>query len=271
MSSGADTTGARASAAERLDHAASLGRAILEPYAKRTVLGTFLIELPTRATVKALALAGFDFVILDLEHSAFGVESLPALISEAHLLNLPALVRISSHDSGLITKVLDAGANGIMAPHVSNAAQARKIIEASRYTPLGERGLAPLIGFANLPRSQIALDPDIVVMLQIEGEEGVAHCAEIAAVPGVSGLFVGPYDLSQALGIPGDVEHPRVAEAALRVAAAAGAKGMLGVYVHDPRRSALWSERGFRFQCIAFDGRMMLEGAKQFVAAARTG
>jgi 2-keto-3-deoxy-L-rhamnonate aldolase RhmA len=274
--SSSDTTaagkmGIRAGAAERLDQAASLGRIIHEAYAQRTVLGTFLIELPTRATIKALALAGFDFVILDLEHSAFGVESLPALISEAHLVNLPALVRISSHDSGLITKVLDAGANGIMAPHVSNAAQARKIIEAARYMPLGERGLAPLIGFANLPRSQIALDPDIVVMLQIEGEEGVAHCGEIAKVPGVSGLFVGPYDLSQALGIPGEVEHPRVAEAAIRVAAEAGTEALLGVYVHDPRRSALWSERGFRFQCIGFDGRMMLEGAKQFVGAARSG
>jgi 2-keto-3-deoxy-L-rhamnonate aldolase RhmA len=261
----------RQSAGERLDQAAGLGRAILDGYAQTTVLGTFLIELPTRATIKALALAGFDFVILDLEHSAFGVESLPGLISEAHLLNLPALVRISSHDSGLITKVLDAGANGIMAPHVSNAAQAKKIIEAARYAPHGERGLAPLIGFANLPRSQIALDPDIVVMLQIEGEEGVAHSAEIAAVPGVSGLFVGPYDLSQALGIPGDVENPRVAEAALRVAADASAASLLGVYVHDPRRSALWSERGFRFQCIGFDGRMLLEGARQFVGAARCG
>ncbi|MBV8565101.1 MAG: hypothetical protein JO273_06570 [Methylobacteriaceae bacterium] len=263
--------GPHGEASARLDEALGLGHAVLDLYKQRTVLGTFLIELPAKATIKALALAGFDFAILDLEHSSFGVESLPALISEAHLLRLPVLVRVSSHDAGLITKVLDAGANGIMAPHVSTARQAKAIIEAARYAPLGERGLAPLIGFAELPRPQVAVDPDILVVVQIEGSEGVANCAEIAAVPGVSGLFVGPYDLSQALGIPGDVENPRVAEAAAQVADRAGAAGMLGVYVHDPRRSAVWAQRGFRLQCVSFDSRMLLAGAREAVANARAG
>jgi 4-hydroxy-2-oxoheptanedioate aldolase len=252
---------------ELLDQAAGLGRRLIERHAQRPVLGTFLMELPGKGTIRALALAGFDFVVIDLEHSAFGVEALPALISEAHLLRLAALVRISSHDPGLITKVLDAGANGIMAPHVGSAAEAEAIVAAARYAPLGERGLAPLIGWASLPRPQVAVDPDILVILQIEGEQGVANTAAIAAVPGVNGLFVGPYDLSQALGVPGDVDNPRVTEAAAKVAAIAGA-GMLGVYVHDPRRSAVWAERGFRFQCISFDSRMLLDGAKAALAQA---
>lgn len=256
-------------AGELLDHAASLGRRIGEQYRRGTVLGTFVIELPSRATIRALALAGFDFVVLDLEHSPFGIESLSGLITEAQLLGLPAIVRAHSHDGDLIAKILDIGANGIMAPRVSSAAQARAIVDAARYAPRGRRGLSPLISMANLPRPQMALDADILVIAQIEGKTGVESSGDISAVPGLSGVFLGPYDLSQAIGVPGEIDHPLITQAAGRIAANATGDCLLGTYVHDPGQSRKWAERGFRFQCVTFDARMLLERAREVVGAAR--
>jgi 2-keto-3-deoxy-L-rhamnonate aldolase RhmA len=110
-----------------------------------------------------------------------------------------------------------------------------------------------------------------LLVLQIEGREGVAQAEEIAATPGIDGVFVGPYDLSHALGEPGAVNGAAIVDAARRVAEATPAGVMLGMYVDDPADSALWAERGYRLQCLSFDGRMLLERARGVVAIADAG
>jgi 4-hydroxy-2-oxoheptanedioate aldolase len=253
---------------QRIFNALTAGSGLREQYATRTVYGTFVIELPTPRTVRALALAGFDFVVLDLEHSPYGVETLSVLSTEAHLVGLPVLARVWTADPGLIGKVLDAGANGVMVPHVHSADLARLCVEAAHYAPRGARGMSPLISYGS-PASQLALGERIVVVLQIEGETGLTHCADIAAVPGVDALFVGTYDLSQALGTPGQVDSEQLVEAADAVVEACGEHVMLGVYVDDPAQSAAWSARGFRLQCVSFDGQLLLNGARTLLTKAR--
>jgi 2-keto-3-deoxy-L-rhamnonate aldolase RhmA len=246
------------------------GERLRSQYASlRTLLGTFLIELPAQRTVKALALAGFDFVVIDLEHSSFGVETMAPLVAEAHACGLPVLTRVWSLDPGLIGKVLDSGANGVMVPRVRSAHDARRAVEAARYGPSGERGLAPLIPFASSPLPQPLVGDSAVVVVQIEGREAVENAGQIAGVPGLDAIFVGPYDLSQSLGQPGDIGSDDVRLAALSVADVCGDRVMLGIYVDDPLESRSWAERGFRLQCVGFDGRMLLHGARTFLRSAR--
>ena len=225
------------------------------------VLGVFVIELPSRGALRALALAGFDFVVLDLEHSALGVEGLPVLIAEGQSLNLPTLVRVWSHDPGMIGKVLDMGATGVMVPHVRNRDEAYAIVSAARYSPRGKRGLSPLISYATAAVPQSELGDSVIVLLQIEGVEAIGEAATIAAVDGVDGVFVGPFDLSQSLGQAGVVESQEIVEAAMEVARSCDDGCIVGVYVDDPARSPIWAERGFRLQCVSFDGRILLDGA----------
>lgn len=256
--------------AQRIHQALSAGARLRERYRTGVVYGAFVIELPTAGALRSLAFAGYDFVVLDLEHSSYDVERLAQLATEAQLLGIPALARVWAHDAGLIGKVLDAGANGIMAAHVETPQQAAAIVSAARYAPVGDRGLAPLVSYAAAPVSQARLGDDVLVLLQIEGAEGLANCADIAAVPGADGVFVGVYDLSQSLGRPGDVEAYEVIEAAEQVARDAK-HVMLGIYVDDPARSAAWTKRGFRLQCISFDARLLMDGARAAMSLAKGG
>jgi 2-keto-3-deoxy-L-rhamnonate aldolase RhmA len=260
---------ADASPAERVHAALTGGQALRDAYGRGTVLGTFLIELPTPRTVRGLALAGFDFVVLDLEHSPFGIEGLVGLVAEAQAVGVPTLVRVAGLDPGAIGKVLDLGVCGVMIPHVRDVNDAAEAVRCARYAPLGERGVAPLIGHAAAWTVDGDAGGSVLVVVQIEGPDAVDHAAEIAATPGVDGVFVGPFDLAQAIGAGRDVESPGVLAAAERVAGEAEGHTMLGIYVDEPARSRAWSERGFRLQCVGFDGRMLLDGAKGVLSQAR--
>ena len=254
----------------RVASALTAGGLLRERYRSGTVYGSFLIELPTPRAVRALALAGFDFLEIDLEHSPFDVERMSQLASEAQLLGMPAIVRVWTPDRGLIGKVLDAGANGIMVPHVASAAEAAEVVQAARYAPVGSRGIAPLISYAATPFPQTELGNDVLIVVQIEGREGLQACGSIAAVPGVDAVFVGVYDLSQSLGQPGNLTSPEIADALSQVAGVA-ADTMLGIYVDDPALSGTLAQQGFRLQCVSFDGRMLVEGARAMLAAAGVG
>ncbi len=259
---------AAAASRARLAWTLTAGARLRAAYAERVLRGTFVIELPTPVTVRALALAGFDFAVLDLEHSTIGVDGLPGLIAEARAVDLPVLVRVWAGEPALIGKVLDAGANAIMVPHVATPEAAERAVRAARRAPRGERGVAPLVS-AVATADRDAADAAVLVVVQLEGEEAIRRSAEIARVPGVDGAFVGPYDLAEALGRPGEVDGPEVRRAAERVAAEHEGPSMLGIYVDDPRRSADWAHRGFRLQCVSFDSRLLLAGATAALARAR--
>jgi 2-keto-3-deoxy-L-rhamnonate aldolase RhmA len=246
------------------------GHRLRAAYAGGVVVGTFLIELPTQRAVRALALAGFDFVVLDLEHSPFGLDGLPALVAEAQAVGIPAIVRTPGADPSTIGKILDLGVAGIMVPRVANARQATQVADAARYSPVGSRGLSPLISYQSSPVPQHELGQAPVVIVQLESREALDEVKAIVKVDGLDAVFVGPYDLSQALGRPGDVNSADVIEAAQAIASAAsGGPTMLGVYVDNPAWSGAWAQRGFRLQCVGFDGRMLLSAASSVVAEAR--
>ncbi len=243
------------------------GQRLRELVRQGLALGTFLIEQPCPSTLAVLSTAGFDFVVLDMEHSAIGISGLEPLILAGQAAGLVVLVRTLGQDTALISKVLDMGAHGVMAPHVDTAERARQIVDAARFRPEGNRGFSPLARFDGLQEPLAALGDSAFVVVQIEGRSALDRVADIAAVPGIDALFVGPYDLSLSLGVPPG--SPAVSEAAERIAAAVPVDLGLGIYVDDPADSPGWAARRFALQCVSFDGRMLAEGARRVAARAR--
>ena len=251
--------------AANLARGAQLRRKVAAGFA----LGTFVIEYPVPAALDACALAGFDFVVLDMEHSTVDFSRLELLIAAGQAAGLATLVRPWGEDSGLIGKILDMGASGIMVPHVDTVERARHVVAQSRFAPQGSRGLCPLTKFDALREPLLALDEAAYVIAQIEGRDAIARVGEIAQVPGLDAVFVGPYDLAMSLGVqPGS---PEVFAAAERLAQAVPRGPALGIYIDDPARCAEWAARRFALQVVSFDGRMLSGAARSVAARARSG
>jgi 2-keto-3-deoxy-L-rhamnonate aldolase RhmA len=244
-----------------------LGGALREKVRSGLALGTFVIDIPDPSTLTAVAVAGFEFAVLDMEHSPVDFGRLEALLNAGRAAGLPMLVRPWGKDTGLIGKILDMGAHGIMVPHVGTPDRARKIVEQARFAPLGKRGFSPLAKFDSMEEPLKALDESTYVVVQIEGREAIGRVSEIAAVPGIDAIFVGPYDLALSLDVPPGSK--KVVAAAERIANAVPAELGVGIYIDDPATVGAWQSRGFSLQCVSFDGRMMASGARSVVTAAR--
>ncbi|MGX9964375.1 HpcH/HpaI aldolase family protein [Roseomonas sp. F4] len=182
-----------------------------------------------------VAACGFESLYLDMEHSPLGLETVSAICIAAAACGVTPLVRPPGHGAEWIGRILDGGAQGVIVPHVNTAAQARAIVAAARFPPLGHRsvmGPGPGTGYRAMPLKQInaTLNAGTLVVCMIETPEGVGNAEAIAAVPGVDMLLIGSNDLCTEMGIPGELRNPKLREAYVTVAAACRAHGkVLGV------------------------------------------
>lgn len=172
----------------------------------RTLIGTW-VKLPTLDGVELLAAAGFDFLVLDMEHSPLDTNTVHNLLGAARGHGIAALVRVPDSSTSTIGRVLDSAAAGVFVPHVDTTHQARAVVSAARFPPYGTRGYGPTV------RAGLwGADPDgyrgsgecVAVVPQLESAEAAAAVRDIAAVPGLGAMFVGPADLSVATGLPPD-------------------------------------------------------------------
>lgn len=238
------------------------------------VLGTW-VKIPATEVVELLALAGFDLVVIDLEHSPIDLETAYRLIGTALNTGLAPVVRIADLQPGLVQRLLDAGAEGLMVPHVDTVEQARTAAAAVRFPPLGTRGVGatsragqwgamPLEEYLRFGQEEVVLIP------QIESAVGVANTAAIAAVPGVDALVVGAADLAVSEGAtPADpavraligsvVTQGRAAGLPVGTAGAAGAAAV---------RAAL--DDGFDIILLSNDATLLATTARSAVDTART-
>ncbi len=246
----------------------TLGSEIRRKARAGLALGSFVIELPSSTTLRTLAMAGFDFAVLDLEHSPLGLSALEPLIAAGQAAGLAVLVRPWTTEDGLIGKILDMGANGIMAPRIDSVERARAIVDQVRYGGGRGRGFAPLTRYDALETPLDELNAATFLVVQIEGQQGIDAAPQIAKLPGIDALFVGPYDLALSIGVaPGS---PQVHAAAAGFAKSMPSDRLLGIYVDDPVQSAAWAARRFTVQCVSFDGRMLANGARAVASAAKT-
>ncbi len=165
--------------------------------------------------IEAAGYAGFDFCILDMEHGPIHFERVQNLVRAAECSGITPIVRTQGSDESSIAHPLDLGAQGVQVPQVSSVDEARRVLQAAKFAPLGERGVCRFVRaahFSTMDRQEYFRKAnESLVILQLEGTNLAAY-EEIAALDGVDVLFIGPYDLSQAVGLPGQIEHPRVKE-----------------------------------------------------------
>jgi len=234
-----------------------------------TLVGCFL-NLGSALTAEMAGRAGFDCVVIDLEHGAGGEADVLPQLQALEATGAAAIVRVESHERQRAHRVLDLGAEGIMFPRVGSAAEASKAVAGLRYPPEGVRGVAianRACGFGVSHREYMAAAGETILgLVQIESEESVADADAIAAVDGADLLFVGPMDLSQSLGIFGQFDHPRFAEALEATASAARRHGKaLGVLMAKVEEFERYHSLGFRLIACGSDGSMLNTAARRQV------
>ncbi len=227
--------------------------------------GTF-VKTPAIEMVEVLALSGLDFLCLDAEHAPFDRGRIDPCLAMACALGLPCIVRVPEASPAAILQALDAGATGVMVPHVDSAEKAAAIAKAA-YFGRGGRGYAGSTrwaGYATRPMPEVLAKSrsETVVIAQIEEPEGVEASAAIAATEGIDGLFLGPADLSVGLGKT-DQSSPELLAEIERVAAAAKAAGKaFATFVPDVAKARDWRRFGFSMFFVASEHAWMLAGAR---------
>jgi 2-keto-3-deoxy-L-rhamnonate aldolase RhmA len=226
------------------------------------------ISSASGVALDALRGAGFDWLMIDTEHSHVNPESLASMVALCGDTGPTPLVRVGDVNQYLIKQALDAGAHGVLVPLVSTAAQARSVVAYAKYPPAGVRGAAASAAshygrdLANYLRSANA---ETFVGVQIETREALEHVDDIAAVDGIDLLFVGPTDLTLSLGLVDDRTNPKVREAMRRVVDVCRRHDRVpGTLVLDAVEARAALEIGFRFISLASDVRFLLNGAKAF-------
>lgn len=222
-----------------------------------SAFGTMVFEFNTIGLPRILASAGADFVLIDLEHTGWGVKGIRPLLAAARAEDVAPLVRVQGSARHLISPVLDVGATGVMIPMVDDAIEAERVVQVARFPPHGGRGFGLLYPdqlAAGVGAAIEAAEAETLVILQIETVSGLNHAEEIAATPGVDVLWVGQFDLSIAMGIPGAFDDPRLREAEERVLSACSASGVAaGVLVGSVEVARTMISRGFRMIALGSD------------------
>jgi len=217
----------------------------------------------------ALKDCGFEWFMVDTEHSHVNPETLAALMATLARGGPTPLVRVGNIDQYLIKQALDAGAQGILVPLVSSEEQARSVVAYAKYPPQGIRGAAAAAASrygTELGSYLRTANSETLVGVQIETAQALANVQAIAGVEGVDILFVGPQDLTLSLGLLDDRANPRVRDAMRRVVETCEKAGKIpGTLVINPEERKAAVELGFRFISLAADLRFLLDGAQRFL------
>jgi 2-keto-3-deoxy-L-rhamnonate aldolase RhmA len=235
-----------------------------------TAIGTLVMEFLIPSMPSLLDSTGIDFAVYDMEHTGASLETIRTLMAASKGCGPTPLVRVPATEYRYLAGALDAGAFGVVAPMVESAAQMREIVRAAKYPPLGERGAAFAVFHddyeaAPLAGHMAALNNRSFVVAQIESETGLANLDDIAAVPGLDAIFIGPLDLTVSMGIPGKFDDPRFTAAAELIGAACREHGIIaGAGVGGEDDARLWSARGYTALLVSSDFRL-------FSSALRTG
>ena len=242
------------------------------------VVGTFF-EMGGASAVECLGLAGLDFLIVDTEHGPFDVESTMDLVRAANLRGITPMARIKDITRPSVLKMLDIGVQGLIVPSVQSAEEVRALVEYGKYFPLGKRGVAfgreAGWGAADFASGSLesyfeTCNRETMLIPQCETLGCLEHIEEIAAIDGIDGIFIGPYDLSTAMGCPGQFQSPAFREAVERVCRACKAAGkFVTIYANDAAESRDYFQRGFDGVAMATDTSHYIQAFRRLMAEIR--
>ncbi len=232
-------------------------------YDGKVLIGT-MISLNSPQVVEIITDVGFDWLFIDAEHGAYGPLAVESLMQAAGT-QMPCLVRIPVHEECWIEKMLDVGASGIIVPEVNTVEQAKMVVNYAKYPPQGERG----VGIARAQRYGVKFhdylaqaNDHLVTVIQIEHVDAVRDVRTLAAVEGVDSLFVGPYDLSMSMGIPGQVDDPRIQESLVVTLEACREAGKVpGIFGIAPQTVQRYVDMGFTLVCVGVDAMYLSNAA----------
>jgi 4-hydroxy-2-oxoheptanedioate aldolase len=235
-----------------------------------SVIGSF-VKITDPAVVEIMGLAGFDFAIIDMEHGPISVETAQNSIRAAELAGISPIIRVNENDPAQILRCLDIGAEGVEVPQIGNAEDAKAMASASRFHPRGDRGVCRYVRaarYSSMDRHKYfqMANERTVTIAHLEGLEAVKNLDEIMAVDGVDILFIGPYDLSQSVGVPGEVTHPLVLKQMEEIITRSKeAEKLVGTFADDVASARRWMEAGVMYVAISVDVGIFYEACKNIV------
>lgn len=238
-----------------------------------TVLGAMVFEFFSPGIAQTLKHAGVEYIIFDMEHTGTSLETIKAQVAHCRGIDVAPLVRVPRSDYHFLARALDIGCHGIMIPMVESVAQAKAIVESTHYPPKGRRGAA--FGFAHddyAPGDPLAkmkaADARTLIIAQIETERGLEQVEEIAAIDGIDVLWVGHFDLTNFLGIPGQFDNPIYINAVKRIVNAGrkNKKG-LGFMCADAAWAKQYKKLGFNMQAAGTDHGILMAGVKSILSS----
>jgi 4-hydroxy-2-oxoheptanedioate aldolase len=233
----------------------------------KTVYGPFC-KIQDPAIVEIAALSGFDFVIIDMEHGPFSIESAQNMIRAAEARGITTVIRVTENSETLILRVLDIGARCIQVPQICNKKDAERLVKATKFYPKGERGMCRYVRAAEYtnigPTDHFGKANDsVITIVHIEGIEGIDNLPEILKVDGIDVIFLGPYDLSQSCGVPGQVHHEKVVSKMKDAVKLAREHGKaVGTFTESVENAKKWKDIGVQYISYAVDVGLIMNAYK---------
>jgi len=232
------------------------------------------LSLASHASAEICAGAGFDWVLIDTEHAPLDIGGVVDQLRILEGAGVPAIVRPTWNDPVLFKRILDAGAQTLLVPYVQSADEARKAVEATRYPPDGNRGVAAVLRgnrYGRVAGYHHKAAAELCVLVQIETRQAADALEQICGVEGVDGVFIGPSDLSAALGHLGNAAHPDVQAAITDLCRRAGAAGKpIGILAPVEADALNYFKMGFTFVAVASDLGLLRQSTDAVVAKFRT-
>lgn len=239
-------------------------------------LGTFAVS-GSATVVECLGCAGLDFVILDNEHSPIEAETTGELVRAAERRNITPLARVREISRPAVLKLLDVGVQGLIIPDVHSAREVEAVVGYAKYAPTGQRGFCPTRkdGWGTEPLGDVArvmrhFNEETMVIPQCETAEALEDIENIASMDGVDGIFVGPFDLSISMGLPGDFENPQFVKALERILSACRQAGKpCLIFAGDGAAAARRFAQGFDGVAMSLDAALLIAGVQAQIAACK--
>lgn len=227
------------------------------------------------AIVEIAGYSGFDFVILDMEHGPTGLQQMQNLIRAAEVSGVVPIIRTRDRLAESISQALDIGAKAVQVPQLTNAQEVKEVVNAAKFYPYGNRGICRFVRAAQYSaidgKKYFRESNRNQIIIQLEGKEALLNFEQIIQVPQVDILFIGPYDLSQSLGVPGEINHPKV----ITVMKAMVAKALknnkyIGLFTDTLENAKMWKEIGVHYLSYSVDMSIYLSSCKEIVKSIRS-
>lgn len=241
------------------------------------VIGTFVRM--NSISMEILGRSGFDFAIIDVEHGVHTMEDVSNMIRAAKSVGMSAVVRVPGTEPVNAMRALDAGADGVQIPQLTNMEQIKAVASACRYHPMGMRGMCNYVaatGYSTIPFDEHmeSSNREVLLAIHIENAWAAEQIDAILEIPGIDVIFCGPNDMSESLGVPGQMSHPKVTALLDKVFSACGDKNVAtGIFVKRPEQMQHWLEKGVQYITCSTDvgiyadyARMTADKMKQEIA-----